>query len=166
LPDHASDCSRRSGHRDGVALAQAPHVEEPEVGGEPREPERAEIGGQRRERRVDLGHAGTVAERVFLNPEGPIDVIAGREARMLGGSHAPHGTGSHDLADLNRLDVRRPRIHPSAHGRVDRDVADRDHELPGLHRRNRLFGELPALRRRQSGWPFGEADLVVELAHT
>jgi hypothetical protein len=81
------------------------HVEEPEVSGQPRHPQRAEVGGRLSQRGIDLAHAPAVRERIFLHAEGPVDVVADDVVRMRGRGDQPDRAGSRDVADLDRRDV-------------------------------------------------------------
>ena len=135
----------------------AADVEQPEVGGQAGDAERREVGGERSEQRVELRDAGAVGARELLDAEPAVDVLADREAGVLGGAHAPDDARLHHVADPHRP----VRGRPAAHDGIDREVLVRDHELAGRGLRDRRFGELPVGRLRDPGRPRGQADLVV-----
>src|ERR1700691_5627996 len=57
-----------------------------------------------------------------LMPRAPRYVVADRESRMPRFDDVPDSKGSHHLTDLYRRHVAAARVHPRAHGRVDRQV--------------------------------------------
>ena len=83
LAGDAADAARRGRDDDRLAIARTADVEHPEVGGEPRDAERAEVGGQRGERRVEFRHAGSVRASELLDPESAVEVLPDREAGVL-----------------------------------------------------------------------------------
>src|SRR2546423_14650305 len=85
---------------------------------------------------------------------------------MLRGDHVTDRPGAHHRADLDRLDVGRPRVHPTAHGWIDRQVRDGNDELSGTGHRNRLCRQLPVGWLWQARGPSGEAYLVVGRIHS
>jgi len=123
--DLAGDAANRPGsardhHR--FPVTRAADFQQPEVCRQAGQAERAEIGRQRRERRVNRDHPMAVGHRELLHSERPVHVIALCERRVLGSDHATDCAGTHDRADLDRLDVRGACVHPTAHRRVEREV--------------------------------------------
>ncbi len=71
LPGHAADGTGRPRDDDRLGLAQAADVEQPELRSQAAGAERPEVGRQRREQRVELGHARAVGAREVLDPNAP-----------------------------------------------------------------------------------------------
>ena len=123
LSDDPADRAGGAGDDDGLARDRFADVEQPEVGGHAGHAERAQIHGQRRQRRVDLLQRGGVRDRILLNAEQAGDEVAGGERGIVGGEHFACGERAHHLADADRRDVGAGVVHPAAHRGVERDQA-------------------------------------------
>ena len=83
LAGDAADAAGRGRDDDRLAVARTADFEHPEVGGQPRDAERAEVGGQRAKRRVEFRHAGSIRASELLDPEPAVEVLPDREAGVL-----------------------------------------------------------------------------------
>jgi hypothetical protein len=131
-------CSARDHHH--VVFLQLPHLEQSEVGRDPRE-------AQDRQREPRVGSLGqlaerSVAQRPLLPAQHAADPVTGRVAVEVGLDDLADGHASHHLADSHRRDVVGSVHHPAAHGGLEGEPAGADQHLSvaGLrHRRGPQF---------------------------
>jgi hypothetical protein len=74
------------------------------------------------------------------------------------------GARAHDLAESDRRDVGFSFIHPSAHGRIERQIQDPRKDFAIARLRHWRFGELPIAALRQADRPRRQPDLMVDVA--
>ena len=99
-----------------------------------------------REVRVHRGHTTSVRQRVALNPEDAVHLVAHREVRVTRLDDASDASGTHHFADLDRRHVRPTGVHPGAHRRIDGQVLHPHEEFTVGRTRHRLLGERPVGR--------------------
>ena len=83
LTGDAPHRTSRTRYHDRLSLADSAHLEQTEIRGQAGDAEGPEIGRQRREQRVKLGHTVTVGPHELLNPEGAVDMVPDSEPSMV-----------------------------------------------------------------------------------
>ena len=130
--------ARRRDHHGLARLGLADHAHTA-ISREPGHPEHAETRADRRQRRVNLAQPRTFGERVRAPSGMREDEVAFRIARMLRRDHFRNRLTNHDIANLERLRIGFPVIHPPAHVWVEREILDLEQNLLRSRRRNRGF---------------------------
>jgi len=82
---------------------------------------------------------------------------------MPRGDHLAGTAGAHQVADLDRGDVRATLVHPSPHRGVQRHVADLHQHLALTGLADGLLSQLPIARLRKANRSRGEPDLVIDV---
>src|ERR1051325_545765 len=160
---HGAGCAR---DYDRVPRLHGADVEQPEVGGHARHAEAAEVALQRHAAGLDLLQLPALHDGVFLHTGDSGDLVAGAKGRVVRFQHLPRAAGAHHLAQFDRRDVASARVHPAAHGRVERQVRYL-HQHFALSERRDLDGlEREILTLGIADRPGGELDLtVLKLSH-
>src|ERR1700730_17137435 len=68
--------------------------------------------------------------RVLRDTKGAVHQSALGELFIARADHDAEGQRPHNFTDLHRRDIGTARVHPAAHGGVDRNVGHRDDDLP------------------------------------
>jgi len=78
---------------------------------------------------------------------------------MLRGEHLGDRLAGHDIAELNRVGIGFPVVHPAAHVRVERQVLHAEEQLPGRRLRQGYLLQPEIGQLRPAFRPGGEDDL-------
>ncbi len=166
LPDHRANRTGSSGHQHRLALLGLAHFQQAKIGGQARHAQRAEEGRQRRQARIDLVQGMAVGDRILLHAQQAADEIADRELRVLRLSHLAERDGAHHAAYGYRRHVGiLAGVHPAAHGRVQRNVADLDLHFAVAQRPQRFADVVEIAALDGAFGTAGKAELVVGDGH-
>ncbi len=164
LPHRRADAARRGRDQYGIPFPGLADAEQPPIGGDAVQPQRAQ---RQRQRQVGLAHLArhlaAIRQGVVLPAEHAGDDFAGAIFRMLRFDDFSHREGAHHRADLDRLGVVRRGVDPATHRRIDRQEAVAHHELAAIGRRHRPLRQLEMFGLRNADRPRLQPDLTIDL---
>ena len=127
-------------------------------------PEHAEPGREWRAVIADLDlDVGDIDGSEVLPAEHAGHHVAGLPVRMARFDDAAEGGGAHDATQRHRLGVVGDRVHPAAHGGIDRQIEVAHQHLAIARRGQRPLDQFEMLGLRDAGGAGLEDDLPVDV---